>query len=359
MQIRQALSGASSTAMEGAPSVSASDAQVAVAAALLLAATPLLEDSENHLVKSGLITDRCPPPLAAQPPRFIWSYGIPIIVFHLLAPLVFVPYFFSWTGLFLVPIGNYFFCSLGIGAGFHRLLTHRSYKCPKWFEHTLAILGTCSFQQAPARWVMVHRMHHQHSDHQPDPHTPLVNWFWGHMGWVMFENRDLNSMDNYEKYAKDLLQERFYRKLERNGMWFVVGMISALVIFAAGLGAGYLMTKTFAGALQFGLSILLWGVIVRTIYSWHVTWGVNSFAHLWGYRNYATDENSRNNWILALATNGDGWHNNHHADPRSAAHGFHRWWELDITYLSIRFFKLIGIVTEIVPIRGQHENTAQ
>ena len=132
-------------------------------------------------------------------------------------------------------------------------------------------------------------------------------------------------------------------------------MASSLLIFLGGLTAGYLMTGTGAGALQFGASVWLWGVIVRTIFSWHVTWGVNSFSHMYGYRNYTTDDGSKNNWLFALLTNGDGWHNNHHADPRSAAHGFHRWWELDVTYLSIRFFKLIGIVTEIVPIRRELE----
>ena len=314
------------------------------------------EDSEIHVGSADLRLPHVETPEAAQPLSFIWSYAIPIIVFHLLAPLAFTKYFFSWTGVALVPIGNYIFCSLGIGAGFHRLLTHRSYKCPKWFEHTLAILGTCSLQQAPARWVMVHRMHHQHSDHQPDPHTPLVNWFWGHMGWVMFQNRDLRSMANYEKYAKDLLTDPFYMKLERNGMWFIIGMIQSVIIFLLGLGAGYGMYGYGPVALQYGLSILMWGVVIRTIYSWHVTWGVNSISHMFGYRNYETDENSRNNWVIGLATNGEGWHNNHHADPRSAAHGFHQWWELDITYLSIRFFKLIGIVTEIVPIRRKMEN---
>jgi stearoyl-CoA desaturase (delta-9 desaturase) len=328
----------------------------AVANPQLEFAAPLPEDAEDHVVLQASPVPRCPRPTGTMPVRVVWSYAVPIVLFHLLLPLAFVPYFFSWTGVLLVPIGNYVFCSLGIGAGFHRLLTHRSYKCTLWFEHLLAILGTCSMQQAPARWVLVHRMHHQHSDHQDDPHSPMVNWFWGHMGWVMFQNRSMQSMANYERYAKDLLQDPFYMKLERNGMWFVVGLIHALLFFLAGYGAGYWMSGTAAGALQFGLSILLWGVVVRVIYSWHVTWGVNSFGHMFGYRNYNTDENSRNNWLFALLTNGDGWHNNHHADPRAAAHGFHRWWEFDVTYMSICLFRKLGIVTDIVPIRRDLES---
>lgn len=319
-------------------------------------AAPLPEDAEDHIVEQVSPVPHCDRPRGTDPVRVIWSYAIPIVVFHLLLPLAFVPFFFSWTGLLLVPIGNYVFCSLGIGAGFHRLLAHRSYKCPLWFEHVLAILGTCSMQQAPARWVLVHRMHHQHSDHQEDPHSPMVNWFWGHMGWVMFQNRSLQSMANYDRYAKDLLHDPFYMKLERHGMWFIVAVAHALVFFLAGCGAGYWMSGTPAGALRFGLSIFLWGVVVRVIFSWHVTWGVNSFAHRFGYRNYNTDENSRNNWLFALLTNGDGWHNNHHADPRSAAHGFHRWWEFDVTFLSIRLFEKLGLVTDIVPIRRDLES---
>ena len=99
--------------------------------------------------------------------KITWEYVIPVVVFHLLLPLAFLPYFFSWWGLLFLPIGNYIFTSMGIGAGYHRLLTHRGFECPKWFEYTLATLGVCSFQDSPARWVLVHRVHHQHSDHQP------------------------------------------------------------------------------------------------------------------------------------------------------------------------------------------------
>src|SRR5690606_4691722 len=94
---------------------------------------------------------------------------------------------------------------------------------------------------------------------------------------------------------------------------------------------------------------LVWGVFVRTVYTWHITWGVNSIAHMWGYRNYETNENSRNNWLIGLATNGEGWHNNHHYNQHSAAHGFHRWWELDVTYLTIMAWKKLGLVWDVVP----------
>jgi fatty-acid desaturase len=278
--------------------------------------------------------------------RIIWPYIIGIGLFHLLIPLAFLSYVFSWWGVVWLPVGNYIFCSMGIGAGYHRLLTHRGFKCPLWLEHGLAILGVCNLQDSPARWVVVHRMHHQHSDHQPDPHTPQVSGFWGHVGWLFIENRETTSAETYHKYAGDILSDRFYMRLERNNKYVWVYVIQAVLFYVLGLAVGYLWTRTPSGSLQFGVQWLLWGVVYRTLYTWHVTWGVNSAAHMWGYRNYETRENSCNNWLIALGTNGEGWHNNHHADPRSAAHG-HRWWELDVTYLTICLWERLGLVWDV------------
>jgi fatty-acid desaturase len=286
------------------------------------------------------------PELVDNQSRAVWPYIIAVSLFHLLIPLAFLPYIFSWWGLLWLPVGNYIFCSMGIGAGFHRLLTHRGYKCPLWLEHTLAVLGVCNLQESPARWVVVHRIHHQHSDHQPDPHTPQVSPFWGHVGWLFVENRHTTSAESYHKYARDILSDWLYMRLERNSLYLWIYVIHAVLFLAAGLGVGYWMHGTLAGSYQVGLQWLLWGVVYRTIYTWHVTWGVNSVAHLWGYRNYDTRENSRNNWIISLATNGEGWHNNHHADPRAAAHG-HRWWELDVTYLTICLWEKLGLAWDI------------
>jgi len=179
---------------------------------------------------------------------------------------------------------------MGIGAGFHRLLTHRGYKCPLWLEHTLALLGVCNLQESPARWVVVHRIHHQHSDHQPDPHTPQVSAFWGHVGWLFVENRHTTSAESYHKYARDILSDRLYMRLERNGLHFWVYLIHAVLFLAAGLGVGYWMHGTLAGSYQVGLQWLLWGVVYRTIYTWHVTWGVTQRPTCGGYRNYETRE---------------------------------------------------------------------
>ncbi len=279
--------------------------------------------------------------------RFFWSYLAVIIAFHLLLPLALIPGLFTWTGLLLVFLGNYVFGSVGINIGYHRLLTHRSFQCPKWLEHGFALLGVCSLQGSPGRWVAVHRMHHQHSDERPDPHSPLVSFFWGHLGWLVIENRNLDTMSTYEKYARDVFQDRFYMRLHRDEVWLLIYAAHALLMLGLGFLAGWMLTGTRAAALQFALSILVWGVIVRTVFVWHITWAVNSVAHRWGYRNYKTDENSQNNWFVALLTNGEGWHNNHHANQRSASHG-HRWWELDLTYWTILLLRELGLATDVI-----------
>ena len=290
--------------------------------------------------------------------QIIWTYMLGVIIFHLLIPVAFLPYFFSWWGLLWLPIGNYLFCSVGIGAGYHRCLTHRGFKCHPWFEHLLAILGVCNLQDSPARWVLVHRIHHQHSDERPDPHSPMVSFFWGHVGWLFIENRALSTPDIYQKYVRDILSDPFYMRLERKGNAFTVYFIHAALFYIVGLIVGWLLTWTVAGSIQVGLQWLMWGVIMRTVYTWHVTWGVNSFSHLLGYQTYKTRDNSRNNWFFGLATNGEGWHNNHHADPRSAQHG-HRWWEIDVTYRTIRLWEKLGLVWDVVePNRSRLDQRA-
>jgi fatty-acid desaturase len=268
-------------------------------------------------------------------------------VFHLLALLAFVPWLFSWTGVVLVFVGNYVFGGLGINVGYHRLLSHHGFKCPKWLEHTLAVLGACCLQDSPSRWVAIHRLHHQHTDKRPDPHSPLVSYAWSWMGWLVFKNRFLRKRSTLAKYTRDLSDDPFYARLHRGRLWLYVYAAHAVLFLAAGYLAGWLKTGNPERALQFGLSVLVWGVIVRTVFVWHVTWTANAVAHRWGYRNYETGDNSRNNWIISLVTNGEGWHNNHHADPRSARHG-HRWWEIDMIYATIALFRMVGLASDVV-----------
>ena len=298
----------------------------------------------------GLAPGRLAAPATVGWGRVDWPYAVSFAVYHLLALLAFVPWLFTWSGVLLAALGTYVFGTLGINLCFHRLLTHRSFVCPKWLERGLAVLGVCCLQDTPAHWVAVHRLHHQHSDDTKDPHSPLVTFFWGHMGWLLVPNHALVRMDLYERYAKDLLLDRFYMSLERRLLWVWINVALWAVFFAAGLAVGWSAGGRLGGGLQLGLSLLVWGVFVRTVLVWHITWSVNSVTHLWGYRNYETDENSRNNVLVGIVANGEGWHNNHHAQPRAAAHG-HRWWELDVTYLTIRLLQAVGLATDVVPVR--------
>ncbi len=294
-------------------------------------------------------THRIPYPSTLVKGRFIWPYAGAFIVYHSLALLVVIPWLFSWAGLVLFLTGFYVFGTLGINLCYHRLLTHYGFKCPKWLEHTLAILGVCCLQDTPARWVAVHRRHHQHSDEQEDPHSPLASFFWGHMAWLYHVNTEMERRELYERYSKDLMADRFYKNLERRLVWVWINLAQWMVYYTVGFFAGWAMTGSPMAGVQLGLSVWLWGVILRTVGVWHITWSINSVTHMWGYRNYETDENSKNNILIGILSNGEGWHNNHHAQPRCASHG-HKWWELDVTWISIWLLKKVGLAWDVVEI---------
>jgi fatty-acid desaturase len=286
-------------------------------------------------------------PESARPFRLARIDATGIAAIHLIALLAFVPWFFSWTGVVLALLGLYVFGTLGISLCFHRMLTHRSVVCPKWLEHALAVLGLCCVQDTPARWVGIHRRHHEHADEQPDPHSPLAGFLWAHIGWMIFRNRELTRSRLVSRYAKDVMRDPFYAKLEQDFRWVRVVLISWLGFFASAFLVELVLGGSALDAIQFGFSVLIWGVFVRTVLVWHITWSVNSVTHMWGYRNYKTDESSRNNLIIGFLSNGEGWHNNHHAAPRSARFG-HRWWELDVTWLTIRLLSALALARKIV-----------
>jgi fatty-acid desaturase len=274
-----------------------------------------------------------------------WTAIIWLIVVHLLALLVFVPWFFSWIGVALLIAGVYLFGMIGINLGYHRLLAHRSFSCPRWLEHTLAMLGTCSAQGAPAWWVAAHRMHHQFADKDRDPHTPREKFFWGHIGWITFQTGDMLHGRVKERYARDLLRDPFYVWLEK--YWQFVALISWIVLPVTTLIIALLAGMDVHAALQLALSVLVWGVVARTVYVWHVSAFVNSVSHLWGYRNFETNDDSRNNLFVGYYAHGEGWHNNHHADPQAAMHG-HRPWEIDPVFWVISLMGRLGLAKDIV-----------
>src|SRR5260370_1321527 len=173
------------------------------------------------------------------------------------------------------------FCLIYLCSWFHPHVSHRSFSCPLWLEHSFAIIAVCCIEDTPARWVATHRMHHHRADDRPDPHSPLVSLFWSYMGWLFIENTDLSRGVAYDRYARDILRDKFYRWIERTVVWITFGQ--SLVYFAVGFLIELSSGGTIREALQFAASIWLWGVVIRTILVWHVTWFGNSCPHLFAY----------------------------------------------------------------------------
>jgi fatty-acid desaturase len=266
---------------------------------------------------------------------------------HSIAAPSLLTWFFSWTGVLLFVLGVLAFGVLGLNLGYHRLLTHRGFSCPLWLEHTFAVLGTCSLEFSPALWVAIHRRHHHHSDDDLDPHSPLKGFYWAHFGWLLARTGDMKSRPLIERYARDLIRDPLYARLEKRKTWMAVALSVWVAYFVGGFSAVVISGANTAQAAQFGASLVVWGGALRAIFVRHTSWSVNSVAHIWGYRNYDTPDRSRNNPFVGWLSAGEGWHNNHHADPASACHG-HEWWEFDFTWQAIRGLVWLGLAKDVV-----------
>ena len=236
-------------------------------------------------------------------------------------------FFFSWPAFFAALVLYWVSLSLGIGMGYHRLLTHRSYKPPKGIEYLLATCGTLALQGGPMFWVAAHRVHHQFSDKDGDPHTPRDGKWWSHIGWMLVGDATHCNIDECARYAPDICKDRFLVWLSKYN--YVPLVVLSILLLALG-----------------GLPFLLWGIFFRVTMGLHATWMVNSLTHCWGRRRFATRDGSRNNWFVALLSFGEGWHNNHHAYPTSARHGL-AWYELDMSWLAIRFLQMVGLAKSV------------
>jgi stearoyl-CoA desaturase (delta-9 desaturase) len=254
-----------------------------------------------------------------------WSNLLFITGVHLAALFGFVT--FSWTALLVGAALWWITGGLGITLGFHRLLTHQSFTAPRWVQRLLTLCGTLAVQGGPIAWVAGHRVHHAHSDRELDPHNSKRGFWWAHLGWIFYRDPKLGAFESYKNYAKDLALDPFYLFLDR---WYVVLQIILGVILLL-LG---------------GWSFVVWGIFVRLVFGWHCTWLVNSAAHMFGYQTYDSRDDSRNCWWVALLSFGEGWHNNHHAFPRSARHGL-RWWEFDASFLVLRAMEKAGLAREL------------
>ncbi len=234
---------------------------------------------------------------------------------------------FSWKALIVSIVLYVLAINVGIGMCYHRLLTHRGYKTPKWVEYCLAVCATLALEGGPIFWVSTHRIHHKHSDKLGDPHTPNDGTWWAHAGWIMHGESLHQDIAQANRYAPDLAKDRFHVLLSK--YHYVPMIVLGLLLLAFG-----------------GWPMVFWGIFLRTTLGLHSTWLVNSATHLWGSRRFETRDDSRNNWWVALLTGGEGWHNNHHAHPVSARHGL-KWYEFDPNYYGIWLLKQIGLAKDI------------
>lgn len=266
-----------------------------------------------------------------------WPVAIGIGLMH--AGCVAAAFHFSWTALFVAMFLVWLTGPIGISLCFHRLLTHRSFKTPRWFEYFLTCCGCLACQGGPVQWIGVHRIHHKHSDDHGDPHSPKHGFTWGHMLWCMHKHQGLATGFGPADAARDLYRDKGTRLINR--FYLVPQFVVIVLCFLGGTCAAALGLETS------GLSWVLWGVCVRTAIVFHSTWFVNSASHTWGYQNYDTGDGSTNCWWVALLSMGE-WHNNHHGQQRAALYGGRRWFEIDPTWWTLHVMRFFGLASDFV-----------
>ena len=297
-------------------------------------------DREHHPAGSKAPKQNHAAPTAADRLRFAniswWAVGW-LTVAHLACFAA--PFTFTWAGLGVMVALHWVSGSLGICLGYHRLLTHSGMKTYPWVRYTFAMIGSFAGEGSPLDWIADHRKHHAHSDQEGDPHSPHDGGWWSHIFWLAFHTHNGDRVNYLMRWAPDLYKDRGMRLIDKLFLPLHITVSFALV------GIGYAI-----GGWELGISLLVWGMFVRLVGVLHATWMVNSASHLWGYKNYETTDDSRNNWLVAIIAYGEGWHNNHHAYPRMAKHG-HKWWEIDVTWMAIRTLKALGLVWDVVDYR--------
>ncbi|XP_076924266.1 palmitoyl-monogalactosyldiacylglycerol delta-7 desaturase, chloroplastic-like [Bidens hawaiensis] len=250
------------------------------------------------------------------------AYGI--LFLHVLA--LFAPFTFSWDAFWIAFLVYLLTGMLGVSISYHRLLAHHSFKVPKLLEYMCAYLGVQAIQGDPIFWVSIHRYHHQYVDSEKDPHSPIHGFWYSHMGWL-FDSGHMMEKYREHKNVEDLKKQVFYRFIKRTYFLHILGF--GTLVYAWG-----------------GFSYLVWIMGDRTTMFFHITFLVNSAGHIWGERDWNTQDFSTNNWWMAITTFGDGWHNNHHAFEYSARHGL-KWWQIDMSWYMICLHKSVGLATNV------------
>jgi fatty-acid desaturase len=272
-----------------------------------------------------------------QQGRINWVTAIVMGLFHVGA--IAALFFWSWAHVIVFFVMYFFAINVGIGMAYHRLLTHRGYRVPKWLEYFVTGCGTLALEGGPIFWVATHRVHHQNSDQEGDPHTPVDGTFWSHAGWIISGRSMHSETALLGRYAPDLTRDKGHVWLSKFH-WLPL-TVTGLLQVALGAALAPVGHRVLGG-----ITMMLWGTFLRVVVGLHATWFVNSATHMFGSRRFETRDDSRNNWWVALLTGGEGWHNNHHAHPVSARHGL-AWYEFDINYYGIWLLSKIGLAEKI------------
>ena len=248
-----------------------------------------------------------------------------MVAFHIGA--IAALFFFSWKAVAVAAALWWVSGSWGIGLSYHRLLTHRGYKTHKWLEYFFTVCACLALEGGPSFWVAVHRVHHQNTDKEGDPHSPNDGGFWAHMGWIMTGRALHSGSPELLPYIPDLRKDRVHMWLSK-WHWVPITVLGAILL-AVG-----------------GIQYVLWGIFFRTTLGLHATWLVNSATHMWGKQRFMTGDTSTNSMWVALLTFGEGWHNNHHAHPQSARHGL-AWYEIDFNWMQIWLLSKLGLAWDV------------
>ena len=264
-----------------------------------------------------------------------WASAIPYAAVHVVALGVF------WVGVSWIAVAVclalYAARMFAITGFYHRYLSHRSYKTSRWFQFLFAMVGNASVQKGPLWWAAHHRRHHQYSDQEEDVHSPMQRgFFYSHVGWVF----DRANAATRIRLVPDLAKFPELRILDR------IDVLVPILLGTACFGLGVLLQTYAPGLGTSGAQMLIWGFFVSTVFLGHSTFTINSLSHLFGKQRYVTGDDSRNNWLLALLTFGEGWHNNHHHYPTATRQGFY-WWEIDITYYGLYFLSKLGLIWDL------------
>ena len=269
-----------------------------------------------------------------------WPRVIPFVCLHL-ACFAIIYVGFSWFAC-LFALALYIVRMFAITAFYHRYFAHKAFKTSRVGQFIFAVLGATAVQRGPLWWASHHRNHHAHSDELVDAHSPHQHGFlWSHIGWFLSRANFSTQLERVKELAK-FPELRFLDRFD-----VIIPIVLAAIIY----GLGELLAYTHPQLNTNGFQLFVWGFVLSTVLLYHGTFCVNSLAHVWGKRRYATRDHSRNNALIALITLGEGWHNNHHHFPGSASQGFY-WWEIDFTYYGLRALAALGVIWDLktVPI---------